>query len=140
MIRTKIHVLQDGYAFLSVSPRLALMYRALKRPGKGGRKDRLQCAYFGFETEERAHQFVAGLKRRSGVIRVVVRGSDRLPESAWEVKVWEFEGLLAFALHCAQAASPNTKPLLSLWQEQQGLPPVQLDGDAMQCHPKISLL
>jgi hypothetical protein len=104
MVRAKIHVLKDGYALLAVSPRLALMYKALKRPGKGGRKDRLQCAYFGFDTEERANQFVAGLKRQSGASRIVVRESDRLPESAWEVKVWEFEGLLAFTLHCAQAA------------------------------------
>ncbi|MBW4474746.1 MAG: hypothetical protein KME45_30860 [Stenomitos rutilans HA7619-LM2] len=104
MVRAKVHALKDGYAFLSVSPRLALMYKALKRPGKGGRRDRIQCVYFGFDTEERANQFVAGLKRQFGEIRVVVRARDRLPESAWEVKVWEFEGLLTFALHCAQAA------------------------------------
>ena len=104
MVRAKIYVLKDGYALLAVSPRLALMYKALKRPGKGGRKDRLQCAYFGFDTKDMANQFVAGLKRQSDASRVVVRESDRLPESAWEVKVWAFEGLLAFALHCAQAA------------------------------------
>lgn len=104
MVRAKVRTLKDGYAVLSISPRLALMYKALKRPGRGGRKDRIQCAYFGFESEEKANQFVEGLKRQFGEIRVVVRESDRLPESAWEVKVWEFEGLLSLALHCAQVA------------------------------------
>jgi hypothetical protein len=109
MVRAKTHALNDGYALLAVSPRLALMYKALKRPGKGGRKDRLQCAYFGFDTKEKATQFVAGLRRQSNANRVVVREGTRLPESAWEVKVWEFEGLLAFALHfCTVLRRPHT--------------------------------
>ena len=96
MVRSKIHPLKDGYALLAVSPRLALMYKALKRPGKGGRKDRLQCAYFGFDTKAKANQFVTWLKRQSDTSRVFVRESICLPESAWEVKVWAFEGLFAF--------------------------------------------
>lgn len=104
MVKAKVCALKDGFALLCISPRLAVMYKALKRPGKGGRKDRLQCAYFGFESEEKANQFVVGLKRQFGEVRAVVRESDRLPQSAWEVKVWEFEGLLSLALHCAQVA------------------------------------
>jgi hypothetical protein len=105
MVRAKVRALKDGYAFLSVSPRLALMYKALKRPGRGGRKDRIQCAYFGFDTEKKANQFVAGLKRQFGEIRVVVRESDRLPDCTWEVKVWEFNQLMNVVLHCAQVAA-----------------------------------
>ncbi len=100
-LRSKVRVLKDGYSFLSISPRLAMMYRALKRPGKGGRKDRIQCAYFGFDSEQQANQFVTYLKQQYGEVRAGVRESDRLPECAFEVKVWEFPQLLELIHRCA---------------------------------------
>lgn len=104
MLKSRVRVLKDGYSFLSISPRLGLMYRALKRPGKGGRKDRIQCAYFGFESEQQANQFVGYLKQKYGEIRVGVRESDRLPAYAFEVKVWEFSELMAVVYQCAEKA------------------------------------
>ncbi|MBD2019246.1 hypothetical protein H6F43_03495 [Leptolyngbya sp. FACHB-36] len=102
---SKVRRLADGFSLLVLSPRLALMYRALKRPGRGGRMDRIQCGYFGFESEEQAQQFVTGIKRQFGEVRAAVRESDRLPNCAWEVKVWEFDGLLPLALQCAERSA-----------------------------------
>ena len=101
MIYSKVRNLKDGYCLLSISPRLALMYKALKRPGKGGRKDRIQCAYFGFKSEAEANYFLTYLHQQFGPVRAVVRESDRLPDCAWEVKAWEFEHLMKVVLCCA---------------------------------------
>lgn len=109
MAHTRITRLKDGYSLLSFSPRLALMYRALKKPGKGGRKDRIQCAYFGFESEAQARHF-ANYTRQQFKTRAIARESDRLPESGWEVKVWHFEGLIDLALRChAQSQRQSQK-------------------------------
>jgi len=102
MVHSKVRALKDGYSLLSISPRLALMYRALKRPGKGGRRDRIQCAYFGFDSEEKANEFVRFLREKFGEIRAGVRESDRLSECAFEVKVSEFDHLLTIVLQCAK--------------------------------------
>jgi hypothetical protein len=98
MIRTRVTRLKDGFSFLSINPRLGLMYRALKHPGKGGRKDLIQCAYFGFETEAEAVKFQKYCQ--SKVIRAIAREADRLPDCAWEVKVWEFPELLHLVSRC----------------------------------------
>lgn len=102
MLKSRVQVLKDGYSLLSFSPRLALMYRALKRPGKDGRKDRIQCAYFGFDTEQQAKDFVSYLKRKYGEVRAGVREGDRLFDCAFEVKVWEFDHLMAVVYQCAE--------------------------------------
>jgi hypothetical protein len=99
MFRARCIPGKDGFSTLVLSPRLALMYRALKKPGKGGRRDRIQCAYFGFSTQEQAQHFTAYVQEQFKA-RAMPRESDRLSECAWEVKVWEFDGLLDFALRC----------------------------------------
>lgn len=103
MLTSKIVRLKDRFSLLKINDRLALCYRALKRPGKGGRVDRIQCAYFGFNSEEEAVNFASYLREKFQV-RAIHRESDRLPESAFEVKVWEFDELLGVVRHCAQAA------------------------------------
>lgn len=102
MLRTRVTRLKDGFSLLLISPRLALMYKALKRAGRNGRKDRIQCAYFGFDTEAEAQAFADYLKNRFESARAVVRESDRLPECGWEVKVWEFPALMSVVLRCAE--------------------------------------
>jgi len=101
MIRTRVRPLDDGFSLLRINDRLALCYKALKRPGKGGRKDRVQCAYFGFDSEESAQAFLAGVLRQFGKVRAVVRESDRLPDAAFEVKIWEFPHIMSLVFHCA---------------------------------------
>jgi hypothetical protein len=103
MIFTRVIPQKDGYSLLSISPRLALMYRVLKRPGKGGRRDRIQCAYFGFDTEEQAIKF-AGYVQRNFKTRVIPRESERLTECAYEVKVWEFDHLIRLVYQCVTKA------------------------------------
>lgn len=104
MILTRIIPAKDGFSQIQISPRLALMYRALKRPGKGGRVDRLQCGYFGFDTEEAAISFTGRVQKKHKA-RVFPREAERLVECAWEVKVWEFDGLLDLVLLCAAKSS-----------------------------------
>jgi hypothetical protein len=101
-IHTKVRVMGDGFAMLEINSRLALCYKALKKPGKGGRKDRIQCGYFGFDTEAQANFFADYLKQRFIPFgpRVHIRESDRLPDSAWEVKVWDFPQLLQLVHEC----------------------------------------
>jgi hypothetical protein len=99
MFRARCIPGKDGFSTLVLSPRLALMYRALKKPGKGGRKDRIQCAYFGFASEAQAQHFAAYVQAQYKA-RALPRESDRLSDSPFEVKVWEFDGLLDLALKC----------------------------------------
>ncbi|MEP0923468.1 hypothetical protein [Leptolyngbya sp. ST-U4] len=103
MIRSKVAVLKDGYSMLNIHPRLSVCYRALKKPGKGGRKDKIQCAYFGFESEEIAAAWLSRIRRKYNTydIRATVREGDRLTSCAYEVKVWEFDALLHLVLNCA---------------------------------------
>jgi hypothetical protein len=101
MLRAKIIPSKDGFSLLSINPRLALMYRALKRPGKGGRRDRIQCAYFGFESEDKAKAFIASVNQKFPGLYPQLREPERLSEVAFEVKLREFPGLLALVLKCA---------------------------------------
>lgn len=107
MIFAKVRPMGDGFSMLVISPRLALCYRALKKPGRGGRKDRIQCAYFGFDSQAAADRFAHYLKSKflPFAPRMVVRESDRLPECGWEVKVWEFDHLLPLVLECAEMST-----------------------------------
>lgn len=100
MIRTRVIPLKDRYSFIEISPRLALMYRALARPGKKGRMHKIQCAYFGFGDELSAKNFAAWLNAKYGA-RAIARESDRL-DTAWEVKAWEFFDLLHVVHQCAE--------------------------------------
>lgn len=107
MVVAKIRPMADGFSMLVISPRLALCYKALKKPGRGGRKDRIQCAYFGFDSPKAADRFANYLRSKflPFAPRVLIRESDRLPACGWEVKVWEFEHLLAVVLECADIAT-----------------------------------
>jgi hypothetical protein len=111
-IHTKVKVQGDGFSMLYISNRLALCYKALKKPGKGGRMDRIQCAYFGFNTEAECQQFTQFLKDKFFPFapRVLIRESDRLPECPWEVKVWEFPQLLEIVLKCHEQAQRSQQP------------------------------
>ncbi len=105
-IRTKCKPQGDRFSILEVSPRLAICYQALSRPGKGGRKDKIQCAYFGFQEEKEAQEFAKFMKRQFLPFgpRLMVREPERLTECGWEVKVWEFPHLLEVILRCASKA------------------------------------
>jgi hypothetical protein len=103
MIITRVIPQKDGFSLLSVSARLALMYYVLKRPGKGGRKDRIQCAYFGFDDEQQADKFAAYVKQHCKT-HAVSREAQRLIECSFEVKVSEFDGLMQLVEQCAAKA------------------------------------
>lgn len=100
LLYARCHRSQDGYSFISISPRLGFMYRALKKPGKGGRKDRIHTAYFGFDSEAEAAQFLAWLTTKHPTAKAMKREPERLACSH-EIKVWEFDGLHQLILTCA---------------------------------------
>lgn len=50
---------------------------------KGHRK----TSYFGFDSKEKAEQFMA--QHRSQVSAAIVRESQRLSQCAWECKIWQ---------------------------------------------------
>jgi len=110
-LRAKCKPQSDGFSLLVFSDRLAAMYRALKRPGKGGRKDYLVCFYFGgFSDQAEAEKFVAHLKQQLSVYGFV-REAQRVM-GPFEVKVPAgepemTEKLLAVVRAClAKASSP----------------------------------
>lgn len=107
VIFTRVRPMKDGFSFLSINSRMGLMYRALKRPGLSGRRDRIQCAYFGFQTKEEASMFAQYVKEKYEAARVVVRESDRLPECAFEVKVWEFQEIMRLVFKCVEKQQPH---------------------------------
>lgn len=86
---------------LKIHDRIQLCYKAFKKQ-RNGRKDKIQCAYFGFETEEAAMKWLLFVKRRYSTfdIRATVREGDRL-ECPFEVKVWEFPELMPLVFDCA---------------------------------------
>jgi hypothetical protein len=105
MIRTIITPLKDRYSFVEVSDRIAFMYRALKRSSSDGRKDTIQCAYFGFEEESKAKKMAAWVRQKYPLSRCVVRESERLEHCLFEVKVFRFPEILDLILGAHNAAA-----------------------------------
>ena len=102
MLRKKYKVvsLGDRHALIHLSDRVALITKALKRPGKDGRRARVVSAYFGFDTQDEAISFVARLRRQFPASYCKVRAGQRLGTAA-EVKVREFAGLERFTWEVA---------------------------------------
>ena len=102
MLRKKYKVvsLGDRHSLIHLSDRVALITKALKRPGKDGRRARVVSAYFGFDTQDEAISFVARLRRQFPASYCKVRAGQRLGTAA-EVKVREFAGLERFTWEVA---------------------------------------
>jgi hypothetical protein len=94
MLHTKITRLKDRYSLVKISPRIAFIYRALKRASIDGRKDVIQCAYFGFNEEVKAQKYALWLQQNFSNVRYITRESERLDDCQIEVKVFRFEKIL----------------------------------------------
>lgn len=105
MHRYKISLLSDRHAFIRISDRVAVITRALKRPGKGGRLARLVAAYVGFDSQQQAIAFVNGIKRYLGKTFCQIRRAERLT-SAWEVKIRYFNEAALETLIWSYAENP----------------------------------
>ena len=103
--RIGVHVqpLQNNYSLVKLTDRVALITKALKRPGKGGRLARVQSGYFGFTNRTIANQFATAINQKYGV-DALVRTAKRLIGMEIEVKVRDFDGLEALAWEKAQKA------------------------------------
>jgi hypothetical protein len=113
MVYTRIIPGKNGFSQLQISSRLVLLYRALKRPGKNGRRDRIQCVYFGFDTEHQAAEFAYKLRAKHSQVRLVVREAERLLEVPYEVKVWEFDHLMHLVFTCAEKTKLEATPAVA---------------------------
>jgi len=104
MLRKKYKVvpLGDRHSFIHLTNRVAVITKALKKPGKDGRRARVISAYFGFDTQDEALSFVARLRRQFPASYCQVRPAQRLG-TAIEVKVRQFEGLERFTWELATA-------------------------------------
>jgi hypothetical protein len=97
---TKAKPQEDGFCVLQVSDRQAVIVKSLKRPGKNQRRIKIQTAYFGFDSLEKAQAFHSYFTKNFRA-RAEVRPSERLG-TPFEVKVWECLGLIDLILECAR--------------------------------------
>jgi hypothetical protein len=102
-IAVKVQPLQNNYSLVKLCDRVALITKALKRKGKGGRLARVQAGYFGFTTRDAANTFATAINEQYGV-DAIVRTASRLAGQAIEVKVRDFDGLEALAWEKARKA------------------------------------
>jgi hypothetical protein len=102
-ITVQVQPLQNNYSLVKLCDRVALITKALKRKGKGGRMARVQSGYFGFTTRDAANQFAAVINEKYGV-DAIVRTASRLAGQEIEVKVRDFDGLETLCWEKAQKA------------------------------------
>ncbi len=95
-IAVQVQSLQNNYSLVKLCDRVALITKALKRKGKGGRLARVQAGYFGFSNRASANQFATAINEKYGV-DAIVRTASRLVGQQIEVKVRDFDGLEALA-------------------------------------------
>ncbi|MBD2093527.1 hypothetical protein H6F67_27205 [Microcoleus sp. FACHB-1515] len=105
MHRYKVSLLSDRHAFIKISDRVAVITKALKRPGKNARRARLVAAYVGFDTQQQAIAFVNGIKRYLSKAYCQIRRSERLA-TAWEVKIRYFNESALETLIWSYAENP----------------------------------
>jgi hypothetical protein len=95
-IAVQVQPLQNNYSLVKLCDRVALITKALKRKGKGGRMARVQSGYFGFVSREAATTFAEAVSDRFGV-EVTIRKPQRLSGVLLEAKIRDFDGLEALA-------------------------------------------
>ncbi len=100
-IAVQVQPLENNYSLVKLCDRVALITKALKRKGKGGRMARVQAGYFGFTTRDAANQFATAINEKYGV-DAIVRTASRLAGQEIEVKVRDFDGLETLAWEKAQ--------------------------------------
>jgi hypothetical protein len=102
--KVRVQPQENNYSLVHLSDRVAVMTKALKRRGKGGRWARIQCGYFGFSSHQSAHAFAASVNERFGV-EVTIRSPQRLTGCVVEAKVRDFDGLEKLAWNKATTIS-----------------------------------
>lgn len=100
-LKVSVQLLKDGYAQVKLCDRVHVLTKALKRPGKGGRRAKVQTAYVGFKSEQSAQRFITRLRELFPTARALLRPSKRLT-TPHEVKLWEFVGLEEFLLEISK--------------------------------------
>ncbi len=89
MQRLKVQALclEDRFTFFQMSPRVGVITKTLKRPGKNGRLARVQTAYFGFLSHAEASRFVQYITYYRLATFAELRTPKRLAGVSFEVKV-----------------------------------------------------
>ena len=84
---------KDRYSILRMGNRVVLNHYRLIKPGKGGRMERIHTAYIGFNRKEAARRLRFALEETRPGAKIIVREGERIPEYAWELKIWEYPGI-----------------------------------------------
>jgi hypothetical protein len=92
---------RDGYTVMFLCPRVCLVHYRLKKAGKGGRMERIQTAYIGFNSLEAARKLRYSIEEKRPGAKVIIRESERVTEFSWELKIWEYAGILEDMLQIA---------------------------------------
>jgi hypothetical protein len=148
-IGVKVQSLQNNYSLVKLCDRVALITKALKRKGKGGRLARVQAGYFGFTTRDAANTFAAVINEKYGV-DAIVRTASRLAGQEIEVKVRDFDGLETLAWEKARKAEVTLQEARESLQQdcfydandtwskpfysEDGLAWVGVDEQAFECY------
>jgi hypothetical protein len=92
---------KDGYTVLFLCPRVCLVHYRLKKAGKGGRMERLQTACVGFNSLDAAQKLRCSIEGKRPGAKVIIRESQRVTDFSWELKIWEYAGILEDMLQIA---------------------------------------
>jgi hypothetical protein len=84
---------KDRYSLLRLGSRVVLNHYRLLKAGKGGRMERIHTAYIGFDTQEAAKKLRYAIDEKRPGAKIVLREGERLPDYAWELKIWEYPGI-----------------------------------------------
>jgi hypothetical protein len=85
---------KDGFSVLMLTDRICLVHYRLKRPGKGGRRERIQAAYVGFNQINAARKLRESIEAKRPGAQTFIRESKRVLDYSWELKIQEYPGIL----------------------------------------------
>jgi hypothetical protein len=92
---------KDGYTVLFLCHRVCMCHYRLKRAGKSGRMERVETAYVGFNSLEAARKLRESIEGKRPGAKVIIRESRRVTDFSWELKIWEYAGILEDMLQIA---------------------------------------
>lgn len=82
-----------GYTLLRLHDRVVLNHYRLKKAGKNGRMERIHTAYVGFNSQEAAQKLRLAIEEKRPGAKIIIREGERIPDYAWELKLWEYPGI-----------------------------------------------
>jgi hypothetical protein len=120
---------KDGYSLLKLHDRVVLNHYRLKKAGKNGRMERIHTAYVGFSSQEAAQKLRFAIEEKRPGVKIIVREGERIPEYAWELKIWEYSGIyddMIQIAHSIQAKEAAKAEMITVPETPQAI--LELDS------------